>query len=367
MILSLTRTIRSTELLAGWILLHAFASPTGCVLQGSIPEQLTPATPPSVSADAGGASNPEEVRFQNGDLSLGGLFFLPEGVGPFPAAVFIRGSGPSSRDNYWTRAIVGEFLQSGVAVLLPDKRGSDASEGDWRTADFEDLAGDALAGVEFVQGRPDVLGERVGLVGLSQGGRIAPIAASRSNAVAFVVDIVGAATNLTEQISWEMYHTFREADIEGAALQDALRLQVLAERYVEGTVAWEEYDAVRRTALTGLGAEVARGFPSTPNAWQWDFFRRVIHSDPIPYWRRVTQPVLVLYGENDRNAPVVSSAYGLIRVWQELDHPDATLRVIPGTGHGLWEPGADPHRPVLHPEVVSILRDWLPKRTGPPR
>lgn len=367
MIFSLSRTIRSTELLAAWILLHAFVPATGYGVQESIPERLVPATTASVSAGASGSSNPEEVRFPNGDLFLGGLFFLPEGVGPFPAAVFIRGSGPSSRDNYWTKTIVDEVLRSGVAVLLPDKRGSDASEGDWRTADFEDLAGDALAGVEFVQARADVLRERVGLVGLSQGGRIAPIAASRSNAVAFVIDIVGAATNLAEQISWEMYHTFREADVEGAALQEALTLQVLAEGYVNGTVRWEEYDTVRRTALTGPTAEVVRGFPSTPDAWQWDFFRRVIHSDPIAYWRHVTQPVLVLYGEDDRNAPVVSSAYWLIRVWQQLNHPDATLRVIPGTGHGLWESGADPHRPVLHPKVVAILRDWLLNRTGPPR
>lgn len=293
---------------------------------------------------------------------------MPEGTGPFPAAVFIHGSGPSTRDNHWPRAIVGAFVHSGVAVLLPDKRGSDASEGDWRSADFEDLARDALAGVEFVQARHDVVRERVGLVGLSQGGRIAPIAASQSNAVAYVVDIVGAATPLKEQIGWEMYHTFREADVEGPVLQEALKLQVLAEGYVEGTVAWAEYDAVRRTALSGPGGGVARGFPSASDAWQWDFFRRVIHSDPIPYWRSVRQPVLVLYGEDDHNAPIVSSAYRLIRVWQEVDHPDATLRIIPGTGHGLWESGADPHHgPVLHAEVVSILREWLAKRIAPQR
>lgn len=308
-------------------------------------------------------ADPEEVRFQSGDFTLGALWFVPEGDAPFPAAVFVRGAGPSSRHNYWTRAVVDVLLEQGVAVLLPDKRGSDASEGDWRTADFGDLADDALAGVDFARSRPEVRADEVGLVGLSQGGRIAPMAASRSDAVAFVIDIVGAATDLKEQVSWEMYHTFREAGVEGAALQEALALQVLAEGYVEGAVEWQTYEAALQEALDGPAAEVARGFPSTHDAWQWTFFRQVLDADPIQYWREVTQPVLVLYGEDDHNSPVVSSVYRLLRVWREMDHPDATLRVIPGTGHALWEPDPDAHRPALHPEAVAVLGEWLAART----
>jgi uncharacterized protein len=363
----------STIILRAAVLLAACALPQPIVptvahgIQGTDAYRATPATVASVVSNVPQFVDPEEVRFQNGDLKLGGLFFVPKGRAPFPAVVFIPGSGPSNRENYWTRAVVDVFVESGIAVLFPDKRGSDASEGDWRTADFEDLAGDALAGVEFVGSRPDILEDCIGLVGLSQGGRIVPIAAGRSNAVAFVVNIVGAATALKEQISWEMYHTFREEHVGGAALQEALILQVLAEGYVEGTVEWEQYDAARRAAMDGPGGDVARGFPPTPDAWQWAFFRLVIDSDPIPHWRNVTQPILVLYGEDDRNAPVVTSAYRLVRVWQELDHPDATLRVIPDTGHGLWEASGDPHYPVLHPDAVTILRDWVMKRIAPVR
>ncbi len=324
------------------------------------------AAPGSTTAElfstSGGAqaTEPEEVRFRSGDLTLGGLWFVPEGEGPFPAAVFIRGSGPSTRDNYWTQRFVDLLVEEGVAVLLPDKRGSDASEGDWRTADFEDLADDALAGVDFARARPEVGGGRVGLIGLSQGGKIAPIAASRSDAVAFVIDVVGAATDLKEQVGWEMYHTFREGGVDAAALQQGLALQVAAEGYLEGTVEWEAYEVALRGALAGPGAEVARGFPQTPDAWQWDFFRAVADFDPISYWRQVRQPVLVLYGEADRNAPSIRSAYRLLRAWRDMGHPDATLRVIPGAGHPLWESDPeDPHRPGLHPEVVGTLRDWL--------
>lgn len=303
---------------------------------------------------------PEEVRFSGPGVDLAGLWFVPPGEGPFPAAVIIRGSGPSTRDSYWARAMIDVLLEEGVAVLLPDKRGSDGSDGDWRTADFEDLADDAVAAVAFVRARPEVRADAVGLMGLSQGGKIAPVAAARSGDVAFVIDIVGAATTLAEQVSWEMYHTFREEGLTGEHLTEALGLQVAAERFVQGEIAWEDYERVLEEALASPWAEVAEAFPATPDSWRWGFFQGVIGFDPVPHWRNVRQPVLVVYGEDDHNAPAVRSAYRLIRAFTEEEHPDWTVRVIPEAGHPLWNPESpNPHRPELHPELVALLEEWV--------
>lgn len=328
--------------------------------------------PAAAQAPVSPSSAPEEVRFRNGDLRLAGLWWVPEGRGPFPAAVFIRGSGPSTRGGAWTTAVRDVLLEAGVAVLVPDKRGSDGSGGDWRTADFDDLAGDALAAVDFVRARPEVRADAVGLVGLSQGGKIAPVAAAGSDRVAWVIDLVGAATPLAEQVSWEMYHTFREAGLEGEALQQALGVQVAAERYLEGATGWERYAAAREEALTSPWASanpdaraVIEGFPEAEDAWRWDFFRRVVGFDPLPHWREVRQPVLVVYGEDDPNAPTVRSAYRLTRAFEEEGHPDWTVRVLPRTGHALWDPESDPHRPELHPGLVELLRSWLGRVAGP--
>ena len=79
-----------------------------------------------------------EIAFQNRfqNLALGGLLFVPEGDGPFPAAVVIHGSGTSRRDNGWYLTLVKHLLDRGIVVLLPDKRGSEQSEGNWRTSGF---------------------------------------------------------------------------------------------------------------------------------------------------------------------------------------------------------------------------------------
>lgn len=311
------------------------------------------------------ASNPpeiegREVHFQGRDIQLAGLWFVPKGDGPHPAAVIIRGSGESTRNNYWARSIIDVMLSAGFAVLLPDKRGSGESEGDWRSADFDTLAGDTLSAVRFIRARPDTHDDVVGVVGLSQGGKIAPLAAAQSSDVAFVVNFVGSATSLVEQISWEMYHTFREAGLAGQALQEALALQVTAENYLLGNVDWAAYqarlDAVRNSEWSGA----AEGFPVTPDAWQWDFFRRIAGFDPLPGWRRVNVPVLVFYGEADRNASTVRSAYRLTRTFLDENHPDWTIRIIPDAGHGLWQPETEhTHHPRLHEDVVSELIAWL--------
>ncbi len=99
-----------------------------------------------------------EVRFWNAeqDLDLSGMLFLPDGDGPFPAAVIIHGSGTSQRDSAWYLTLTQHLQQGGIAVLLPDKRGSEQSEGNWHTASFEDLATDTLAGIAFLRAQVEV-------------------------------------------------------------------------------------------------------------------------------------------------------------------------------------------------------------------
>ena len=75
---------------------------------------------------------------------LAGVLLMPPGAGPFPGAVIIQGSGDSDRTNFWARSIAQVLANGGIATLLPDKRGTGLSEGDWSCASFETLARDAL-------------------------------------------------------------------------------------------------------------------------------------------------------------------------------------------------------------------------------
>ena len=117
----------------------------------------------------------DEVSFENSleDLNLAGMLFLPEGNGPFPAAVIIHGSGTSNRDNLWPLTLTQYLRENGIAVLLPDKRGSEKSEGDWRTSSFEDLARDTLAAISILKDHDKIEVSQIGVIGISQGGHYA--------------------------------------------------------------------------------------------------------------------------------------------------------------------------------------------------
>ena len=145
-----------------------------------------------------------EVRFNNGPIELSGLLFVPDGAGPHPAVAFIHGSGESDRDSFWYLSPADYLARQGITVLLPDKRGCGKSGGEWHTASFHDFADDALAAIAFLGQQSGVDRSRVGLTGFSQGGWIAPLAASRSRDVAFVVTVSGSAATPAEELTYEI-------------------------------------------------------------------------------------------------------------------------------------------------------------------
>ena len=265
----------------------------------------------------------EEVRFRNAaaDLDLAGLLFVPAGDGPFPAAVIIHGSGPSRRDNGWYLTLADYLRRNGVVVLLPDKRGSEQSQGDWRTASFEDLATDTEAALDLLRTQ-DVIGvSRLGVIGLSQGGQIAPLVVDRTGGnIDFVVNVVGGALPMHAQLVYEETHNLRELGV-----------------------------------LPGIAGLLA--YPSTwsiMHVRQRAFWSAVGDFDPLPYWRRIEVPALVLYGEDDTNVPARRSA----ELLRSLDKPNIEVRVYPGSGHALESP-AGAGNSLFRPDALRAIRDFI--------
>jgi hypothetical protein len=302
----------------------------------------------------------EDVRYKNGPLTLAALLMVPPGQGPFAGAVILQGSGRSDRTNGWARAISEVLVRNGVAVLLTDKRGCGASEGDWQRADFNDLAGDALAGVRFLRSRSGIDPRRVGVVGLSQGGWVAPLAAARSQEVAFVIDVSGAAVSFAEQSFFEMANTARQAGLPEEQVREVLELNRAAAEYLIMSN-WDRYRRVRERGLERPWRAIAEGFPGSPDLPIWTFLRGVAAYDPLPYWVQLTVPVLVLYGAEDErdNVPVAESVRRLEHAFRSAKKTNYEVVVIPGAGHSFFEQGTSR----LMPAFVDALGAWL-RRNG---
>lgn len=141
----------------------------------------------------------EDVQFDNPaakGVTLAGTLTLPKGAGPFPVVVMISGSGPQNRDEELLGhkpflVIADHFTREGIAVLRFDDRGVGKSTGDFKTATSADFASDVLAGVQYLKTRKEVDARKIGLVGHSEGGLIAPMVAAQSADVAFIVLMAG--------------------------------------------------------------------------------------------------------------------------------------------------------------------------------
>jgi uncharacterized protein len=147
------------------------------------------------------------VRFPSGDIQLFGKLVLPEGPGPHPAVVLVHGS---EKDAATIVSHEGWLLApNGIAVLMFDKRGTGQSEGKFGM-DFTQLAGDVAAAVDWLRQQPEIDSDRIGLAGYSQGGWIAPLAASKSKAVKFVLVGYGMVDSPAEEDRKEMLRLLRD-------------------------------------------------------------------------------------------------------------------------------------------------------------
>jgi len=257
----------------------------------------------------------QEVDFQNGDLDLAGMVFLPAGDGPYPTAVIIHGSGTSRRDSKWYLTIAEHLIENGIAVLLPDKRGSEKSGGEWRGASFEDLAGDTLSAVEFVKTQEDFIANGIGLIGMSQGGWIAPLAASQSEDIAFVVNMSGAGVTTDEQLLFE--------EINNITLMGTYRF--LAEWIAPLTV---------------------------KNIQGMDFWIPIAGYDPLPYWEKVQAPAFVAFGGGDTNVPVDES----IQRFENLNK-EILIKTYPDGGHGITDPVTGKVQAEYLDDLVAFILD----------
>ena len=236
-----------------------------------------------------------EVSFENRHegFQLAGMLFLPEGDGPFPTAIIIHGSGTSRRNSVWYLSVAKHLQDNGIAVLLPDKRGSEKSGGEWVGANFEELATDTQSAIEYVKNQQMFEYSTIGLIGMSQGGWIAPVVATQTDDVSFVVSMAGAAVTTDEQLLHEQINN----------------------------IAPYTY-----TFIAKLIAPI-----TTNNLKQLEHVSATMGFDPIPYWKAVQVPVFFAFGGDDKNVPVEASIERL----RENDLGHFEIKTYPDGGHAI--------------------------------
>jgi len=279
----------------------------------------------------------EGITFKNGSVELAGTFMVPAGQGPFPAVVYLHGSGPMTRAGFEPYAEA--FAQMGVASLFYDKRGTGSSKGSWVRSSLDDLAGDALAAVGFLKSRDDIDPARIGYWAISQGGWIAPRAAARSGDAPFMIIVSGGGATPRESELFSYRNEFEHAGLSEAEQSEGFDLLNDYFDYLatgigrpELAARLEKMEAAQDSKLFMLARQINRVLPSGENQPNWSW---VANYDPAPDIAKVRGPVLLMFGDQDKDAPPDLS----VSRWREglkaAGNQDATIMVFPGAGHGI--------------------------------
>lgn len=312
--------------------------------------------PSSLLAAGSSDLDSTEVTFSSHGVDLAGVVLSPIGDAPRAGMVVIHGSGPSDRNQAWAAAFARGLAERGFSVLLPDKRGSGESGGDWRRASFEVLADDAIAAVEALTAFGGVDPGRVGVIGLSQGGHIAPLAASRSDAIAFVMSISASTVPITEQVVDEVEKLARRQGFTDEQIERVNALHRLAIHYGLTAEGWEAYEESLARALESdlAGHGVVEPFPRDPGHWVWTWARIVGPYDPLPHWQALEVPAVIAYGARDTQLHVDESVDLLLGLTSDQAAPRAIL-IFSDSGHGLRDPRT--HR--IRPDLLDFLGSWV--------
>jgi uncharacterized protein len=301
----------------------------------------------------------EAITCHNGDVTLAGTLQVPTGNDPHPAVVFVHGSGSETRDA--SSFLADRLTREGLASLTFDKRGAGASTGDWREADFNDLAKDVLACVEVLKARRDINRSRIGLAGASQAGWVAPLAASRSSDIAFVALISGPAVPVWREGWWDTEFRLRDRSFGATEIDKArvmLRLNDEVTRTGRGFDELQRLVAAQRDEpwFPALGLQQV----PPPDAQFRRFYRRIIDFDPLPVLQRLSIPTLWLFGDRDAEMPSEETAEILQRL--KAQGKDITVRTFSGADHSLFvaaEQGQTFRWPRLVPGYIDVFTDWI--------
>lgn len=298
----------------------------------------------------------QETNFKNDSLTLYADIYTPQETNIKIGIVLIQGSGNSDRTNLWSRSFAEFLTESGYYVLLPDKRGCGKSEGSWKNSSFQDLALDAIASVHHLK---DIMKlDKVGVMGLSQGGFIAPIAASRDITIKFVIDIVGASVTLEEQIIHEVVTTSQKEGLNPTEIKEVLDLHVLMKEYAFRRD-WKPLEKRFYDLESSSWLEFAKTFPNSKDIWVWDWIKLNIDFNPMDYWKLVNQDVFVAYGSKDQNdnMPVYESVYRLQKGFKSIGKENYQINIYE-TGHAMYEDD----KAELRKEFLQDLLEWLKNR-----
>jgi pimeloyl-ACP methyl ester carboxylesterase len=315
-------------------------------------------------------------------VKLAGTLTLPQQGDHFPAVVLITGSGAQDRDEsllgHKPFLVLSDYLtRRGIAVLRLDDRGVGGSTGDLMKSSDEDLAGDILCAVSWLKQRSDIDTKRIGLIGHSEGGVIAPIAAMQDPGIAFIVLMAGPGVPMEELLQKQAADLARVSgasdDLISRVRQFQRRCFDILKHQSDDVLAEKALQKVRDEAIKNSTVEeqktlglmsVNRQFKMMTSPW----FRKILSSDPKPVLRKTHCAVLALNGERDLQVSAKENLAGIAAALKAGGNSNFKTVELPGLNHLFQH--CKTGSPIeygeieetISPTALQLMGDWIRER-----
>lgn len=322
-----------------------------------------------------------EVEIDAGEHTLAGTLTLPDegvfGEGPYPAAIFLTGSGPQDRDEtlggHKPFYVLSDHLTTrGIATLRYDDRGTAKSTGDYASATMVDFMDDARAAIEFLEGR-DEIGD-IGLIGHSEGGMIAPEIAATNRGLDYIVLLAAPAVPGREIMLLQSREMAKAADADEAQLDE----QEADQRAVFDAVANGDNESELREKVRTLVAKQVQGAPEAVVEQYVDqsvgmltgpWMKHFMTYDPRPFLRDLSIPVLALNGSKDLQVLTDQNLREIKEIAEESGKGNIEAHELEGLNH-MFQPAetglGDEYSQIettFDEGAMMLISDWITRVT----
>lgn len=332
----------------------------------------------------------EKIIYSNTDKSIqyGATLTIPSSVSNAPVVILITGSGQEDRDEtvyghkpFWV--IADHLSRNGIAVLRVDDRGVGQSTGNVSMATSADFAKDVLVGVKYLKSRKDLHLGKIGLIGHSEGGIIAPIAANQSKDISFIISLAGIGikgSDLTrrqlENVNNSRGFTTAEkvrADsfldsliqLAGSDMEEK-ELKIAFQNYISNWLKQQPDSLLEKMNFKGkLGDDNISG---TIASFSYPWIRYILKYDPAHVLSTIQIPFLALNGGKDIQVIADENLKGFDTYLKKAGNKDYKTVLLPNLNHFFQnaKTGKFNEYPLIEetisPEVLDIITRWITDR-----
>ena len=280
----------------------------------------------------------EEISFRTEgvDYEFKGTLTYPSKEGKYPLIIMISGSGIQNRDEEIMQhkpfAVIADYMaNNGIAVFRYDDRGFGSKNAELFNATTFDYALDVESAINAVKNHPNIDTDKIGLVGHSEGGLIAPIVASRNSDVDFLILLAGPGVKGIDVLIEQNKAIYKANKIPNKELEK--QIETLKSRKFEGA----------------------------DQPWMKCF----LDLEPAEYLKKVKQPILVLNGTKDLQVLYKQNLPAIKKALKKAGNKSFEIHKLKGMNHLFQEcKTGSPNEyyeieQTISPKVLNLMKDFI--------